>query len=267
MRVFFIILARDSRFVAKKIKELESLGHPYIVVCGQRVDHPRVIYRSPRGKYDAINYGLKFVPPATDIIVFNDVDTEMHNFEAALHIVQDERISLVFARVRVSEGPQTTFYTLLNPLRRRIPIAASGELMLLKKDALMSIIPLKACKAEDSYILFKILEKGKRAVFCEECYVTTQRTSEDKEEEAYKRRTVGGIYQALSMTKPPITVKLFYTLLPIFSPTLLILGKKGLYWMKGILYGFVDYTRGDKSASWKPTYGRHDRYQFHQQRS
>jgi hypothetical protein len=75
-----------------------------------------------------------------------------------------------------------------------------------------------------------------------------------EQEEVYKRRTVGGIYQALSMSKPPIMVRLFYTLLPFASPLLLILGRKGYYWAKGILSGYVDYARGDRSASWRQTY-------------
>jgi cellulose synthase/poly-beta-1,6-N-acetylglucosamine synthase-like glycosyltransferase len=203
-----------------------------------------------------MNFGLKFVPPTADVVVFNDVDTEIHNFEAALKVIEDPRISMVFAKVKVSEGPQLTFYKFLDPLRRRLPIAASGELMLVRKDVLTSITPLNACKAEDSFILFKILGEGGRAVFCEDCYVTTQRTTEDSEEEDYKRRTVGGIYQALAMTRAPVSVRLFYTFLPFVSPLLLLVGKKGLYWMKGILDGFVDYARGDKSASWKPTYNK-----------
>lgn len=255
MNVFFVVLARDSYFLAKKIEELDHLGQPYIIVCGEKVNHSRVVYRSLKGKYDAVNFGLKFVPPTADVVVFNDVDTQIHNFEAALKVIEDPRISMVFARVKVHEGPQLMFYKFLDPLRKRLPIAASGELMLVKKDALMNITPLRACKAEDSFILFKILGEGKRAVFCEECYVITRRTSEDREEEAYKRRTVGGIYQALAMTRPPVSVKFFYAFLPFVSPLLLIVGKKGLYWIKGILSGFVDYARGDKSASWKPTYG------------
>jgi UDP-glucose 4-epimerase len=31
-------------------------------------------------------------------------------------------------------------------------------------------------------------------------------------------------------------------------------GKKGYYWAKGILSGYVDYARGDRSASWRPAY-------------
>ena len=31
-------------------------------------------------------------------------------------------------------------------------------------------------------------------------------------------------------------------------------GEKGYYWAKGILSGYVDYARGDRSASWRPAY-------------
>lgn len=56
------------------------------------------------------------------------------------------------------------------------------------------------------------------------------------------------------MTRPPVIVKLFYTLLPFVSPLLLVLGRKGYYWTKGILLGYVDYARGDRTAAWQLTY-------------
>ena len=254
MNVFFLVLARDGSIIKKKIGELDSLGYPYVIVCGEKVDHSNVVYREPKGKYDAVNFGLKFVPSETDVIVLNDVDTEIHNFEAVLHLLQDRHVSLVFVKVHVKQGPQQMFYSFLDALRKRVFIAASGELMLIRYEILKSILPLKGCKAEDSYILFKVLEEGGKAAFSEECYVTTKRTTVAEEEEAYKRRTVGGIYQALSMTKPPVIVKLFYMFLPLVSPLLLILGKKGYYWTKGILLGYIDYARGDKTATWQPTY-------------
>jgi cellulose synthase/poly-beta-1,6-N-acetylglucosamine synthase-like glycosyltransferase len=254
MRVFFIVLARDASGIDKKARELTGLGYPYLIVCGEKVNHSNVVYREPKGKYDAVNFGLKFVPSDTEVVAFNDVDAEIHNFEKALGLLQDASVSLVFAKVHVGYGPQLKFYSFLDPIRKRIPIAASGELMLIKYEVLRNILPLKGCKAEDSYILFKVLEKGGKIVFCEECYVTTRRTTHAEQEEAYKRRTAGGIYQALSMTKPPVIVKLFYMLLPFISPLLLISGKKGYYWTKGILLGYVDYARGDRTASWKRTY-------------
>ena len=254
MRVFFVVLARDASAIDGKARELAGLGYPYMIVCGEKVNSPHVVYREPKGKYDAINFGLKFVPSDTDIVVLNDVDTEIHNFEGAIRLLRDDNISLIFVKVNVEHGPQLMFYSFLDALRKRIPIAASGELMLMKYEFLRSIMPLRGCKAEDSYILFKVLEKGGKAAFCEECYVTTKRTTHAKQEEAYKRRTVGGIYQALSMTRPPVIVKLFYTLLPFVSPLLLVLGRKGYYWTKGILLGYVDYARGDRTAAWQRTY-------------
>ncbi|MEM3702984.1 MAG: hypothetical protein QXX79_00975 [Candidatus Bathyarchaeia archaeon] len=255
MQVFFVVLARDASLVNKKIEELGRLGYPYVIVCGEKTNRPNVVYRAPRGKYDAINFGLKFVPDGVDVVVFNDVDAEIHNFDEALRLMGEEDADLVFAKVNVQAGPQLTFYSFLDSLRRRIPIAASGELMLVKYDFLKMINPLKGCKAEDSYILFKILENRGKVAFCERCFVTTKRTVSAEQEEAYKRRTAGGIYQALSMCKPPVMVRLFYMLLPFISPLLLLSGRKGFYWSKGIVLGFVDYMRGDKTAFWKPSYG------------
>ena len=254
MRVFFIVLARDASLLDRKLAELRNLGYPYVVVCGEKVNHQNVVYRAPRGKYDAINYGLNFVPEDVDVVAFNDVDAEIHNFDEALSFMNDNGADLVFAKVFVKEGPQMMFYSFLDAIRRQIPIAASGELMLIKYNCLKKISPLRGCKAEDSYILFKVLEKGGKIAFCEKCFVVTKRTVSAEQEEAYKRRTAGGIYQALSMCKPPVITRLFYTVLPFISPLLLLSGKKGFYWAKGILLGFVDYLKGDKTAYWKPAY-------------
>jgi hypothetical protein len=254
MRVFFVVLARDSCGIVGKIRELDGLGYPYLVVCGEKLEGANILYRPPKGKYDAMNFGLNFVPSDTDVIAFNDVDTEIHNFDGAVDLFKDEKVSLAFVKVNVREGPQLTFYSLLDSLRRRLPVAASGELMLVRRSFVEGFLPIKGCKAEDSYLLFKVLEKGGRAVFCERCYVTTQRTLRAEDEEAYKRRTVGGIYQALGLAKPPMTVKLFYIILPFVSPLLLLLGKKGFYWSKGILTGYADYLRGDRTTSWQRTY-------------
>jgi cellulose synthase/poly-beta-1,6-N-acetylglucosamine synthase-like glycosyltransferase len=154
----------------------------------------------------------------------------------------------------VKEGPQNLFFRILNPIRRKIQIAASGELLLIRRDVLERILPVKPCKAEDTYIVFKVLEYGYKTVFCEDCYAETERTKTAAAEEIYKRRTVAGTYQALAYTRPPCLVKLFYVFLPIACPLLLILGKKGYFWMKGILLGFLDYVRGDRSGFWEPTY-------------
>ncbi len=252
MSLFFLVLARDEKYVDKKIDELTRLAMPYLIVCGKKLNRPNVVYREPKGKSDAINFGLRFVPSKTDIVVLNDVDTEVHNFDAALSLLRDDSISLVFVKVEVKYGPQRAFYSFLDALRGRFPIAASGELMLVRHSYLKKILPLRECKAEDSYILFKVLEIGGKTVFCRECYVTTERTTYVEQEETYKRRTVGGIYQALSLTRPPLVVRFFYMLLPFVSPMLIILGRKGYYWTKGILLGFLDCSRGDRAASWTP---------------
>jgi len=254
MRVFFIVLARDRSGVEKKARELDGLGFPYLIVCGDKVNHPNVVHREPLGKYDAINFGSNHLPEDVELVGLNDVDTEIHDLEAALRLFNEENVSLVFVRVDVNSGPQVLFYSFLDALRARIPIAASGELMLMRRKVFKDILPLEACKSEDSYVLFKILEQGHKAAFCRECYVTTKRTANARQEEDYKRRTVGGIYQALAKTKPPAMVRLFYGILPFLSPVLLVSGRKGYYWAKGIILGFADYLRGDRAASWKPSY-------------
>jgi len=254
MRVFLIVLARDDTGVARKASELDKLGYPYVIVCGKKTDLRNTIYREPKGKYDAMNFGVGFVPVDTDLVAFNDVDTTIHNFAAGLDILKDQKIALVFAKIDVERGPQLSFYALLDQLRSKLPIAASGELMLIRYRVLRSIMPLKACKAEDTYMLFKVLEKGGRALFSNECHVSTKRTLRSEEEEQYKRRTVGGIYQALGLARPPAIVRFFYALLPFISPLLLISGRNGYYWTKGILLGYIDSLKRDRKGSWPATY-------------
>ena len=254
MNIFFLVLARDKRHVSEKIEELASLGMPYLIVCGESVGRPNVVYREPKGKYDAINFGFKFVPEDTDVVVLNDVDTRIVNFEAALQLSRLEYVDLVFVRVSVGEGPQNLFYGFLDSIRRRVLVAASGELMLIKYSVLKEIVPIRPCKAEDSYILFKALEYKHHCVFCEKCYVETERTKTAEKEEIYKRKTVSGIYQALAYSNPPYSIKFFYALLPFFCVLLLFSGSRGYFWTKGIISGFTDYLRGDRSGSWQQTY-------------
>jgi len=254
MKLFFLVLARDEKHIDEKIEELEGLRIPYLIVSGHKLNHPSIVYREPKGKYDAINFGARLVPFSTDITILNDVDTKIHYLQAALQHFERKKVALVFAKISVKEGPQKLFYIVLDFIRRRVPITASGELMLIRTDVLNNVLPIKPCKAEDSYILFKVLELKHEVVFCEECYVETERTKKIEKEEDYKRINVTGIYQALLYARPSFSIRVFYALLPWFSPLLLILGRKGYYWMRGILLGFVDYIRGDRTGIWQPTY-------------
>ena len=254
MQPFFVVLARDSKHVIEKIRELENLGFSYLIVCGENLNLPNVAFRAAKGKYDAINFAAQNLPRDAKIIAFNDVDTRIYNIEAALHDFRQTRASLLFAKLWVKEGPQVFLNALLDSLKKRILVTASGELMIVRRDILDKILPLEPCKAEDTYILFKTLEHRGKVVFCEKCYLETQRTINAQKEESYKRKTITGIYQALSYAKVSFGIKLFYVLLPFMSPVLLILGKKGFYSMKGILLGFLDFIRGDREGFWKPTY-------------
>jgi len=254
MRTFFLVLARDRKGVDEKIKELAHLGLPCLVICGERSDDPHVVYREPIGKFDALNFGAKLVAEDFDIVALNDVDTKIHNVKAGLKHFSSKDVALVFAKVSVREGPQKFFYVILDFIRKKVPIAASGELMLVRRKVLMDLLPVKPCKAEDTYVLYRILEAKHKVVFSEECYAETERTKSIEEEQVYKRRTVCGIYQALSYTRPPFLIKAFYTALPFASPFLLVLGKKGYFWMKGILLGLKDFMQGDRSGVWQTTY-------------
>ena len=232
-KCFFMVLARDAKNVPQKIAELETLNTPFIIVCGQKFNHPSVVYREAKGKWDAINYGAQFVPKDAETILFNDVDTSIHNFKFALECIRS-KADIVYCRVSVSEGPQVMFYRILNPIRQKFHICASGEFMLVKRKVFDTIIPVPPCIAEDSYILFRALELGYRAYFCIEAYVTTKRTSNLKDEKAYKARTTLGIYQALDYSKPSIIIRLFYYTLPVFSPLLFLAGENGVAWSDGI---------------------------------
>ena len=224
---------------------------PYLIICGEKTDYAHVLYRKAIGKYDALNFGIRFVPKDTDLVVLNDADTEIFGFKNALKQLEDKTIGLVFSKVVVKTGPQKTFYLFLDKLRSKIPIAASGELMIIRYKLLNKILPVKPCKAEDSYLLFKTLEFGYKINFCEKSFVVTERTKNGEDEVNYKRRTTTGLYQALSYTKPPAIVKLFYILLPLVSPLLLATGRKGYCWMNGIHLGFIDFLRGDNKGYWE----------------
>jgi cellulose synthase/poly-beta-1,6-N-acetylglucosamine synthase-like glycosyltransferase len=230
---FFIIPARNQQNVKEKIIELENMQVPYIIICGERVNHPNVVYREARGKWDAINFGSRFIPEDAEVVVLNDVDTRIHNFEHALSHLNGE-VDVVYCKVNVHGGPQVKFYKIADPIRKRFHIFASGELMLVRRDAFKRVLPIPPCIAEDSYILFKALELGYRAHFCTKTYVTTGRTTNAEEEGAYKARTTLGIYQALKYTKPPPWIRTFYKFLPTAALLLALAGEDGRAWMKGI---------------------------------
>lgn len=233
MDAFFLVLARNGRYIPDKIEELKGLGVPYVIVCGERLDRTNVVYREPEGKWDAVNFGSRFVPEGTDVVVLNDVDTTIHNLKHALSHLEKEA-GLVYCRVKVPRGPQVKFYKILDPIRKRLHVAASGELMLIKKEVFDRVLPVPACLAEDSYILFKALEMGYRAHFCTKAYVTTERTADAKQEEEYKARTTLGIYQALEYSRPPVLIRLFYKALPFMAPLLSLAGEDGRAWARGI---------------------------------
>ena len=230
---FYIVCARTRHNVKEKILELEQMPVPFLIVCGEQVDHPRVIYRSAMGKWDAINFASTYIPKNTSIIILNDVDTKIFNPQSALECFGSD-VDLVYCQVKVSIGPQAKFYRLLDPIRQAVHVCASGEYMLIKKSVFQSVVPIPPCMAEDSYILFKALELGYHAYFCTKTYVTTKRTLTCKAEEEYKARTTLGIYQALKYTKPSPLVRLFYLILPLASPLLLLAGDDGNAWAKGI---------------------------------
>jgi cellulose synthase/poly-beta-1,6-N-acetylglucosamine synthase-like glycosyltransferase len=233
IKIFFIVLARDGWGVEEKVVELEGMQASYVIVCGERMKYPNVIYREARGKWDAINFGSQFVPKDADVVVLNDVDTKIHNFEHALSHLKDGA-DIVYCKVNVSKGPQVKFYRIADPIRKRFHIFASGELMLMRRNVFERVLPIPPCIAEDSYMLFKALELGYHAHFCTKAYVTTDRTTNAKEEEVYKARTTLGIYQALKHTRPPPWIRAFYKLLPVVAPLLALAGEDGRAWMTGI---------------------------------
>jgi cellulose synthase/poly-beta-1,6-N-acetylglucosamine synthase-like glycosyltransferase len=249
---FFIVLARDSAFVSGKMEELERLGLHYIVVCGEKLDKPGVVYRPAIGKYDAINFAMvdNKIPEETKIVAFNDVDTRISGFEKMMSHFKNPEVGIVFAAELVREGPQRNFFTIFNPLRRLFPLAASGELMMIKREVLCRILPLKPCKAEDTYIMFKAIELGYRVIFCEDCFAETERTKTSRKEEIYKRKTVAGIYQAISFTRPPPIVRFLYTILPFAAILFVLTGRDGYHTLKGIWLGYLDFIRGDRSGTW-----------------
>lgn len=228
--------------VESKIREIESYGFPYLVVCGEEMAIDGVEFRRPIGKWDAINYGYRSVPDDTDVVAINDVDTTIHEMDSALSLTS--RFDLVYCAVNPGTGPQTSFYTFADPLRARLNLFASGELMMIRKRTLDKLIPIPACMAEDSYLLFKALELNFSVRFCREAYVTTLRTTTAAEEAAYKERTTLGILQALDYSRPSFAIRLFYLALPLFALPLMLMGENGHAWASGILSAVKLHTEG-----------------------
>jgi hypothetical protein len=253
---FFVVLARDRSFVKEKRTELEGLGVPFIIVCGENIQQPHVVFRAPVGKYDAINFVLQanLIPKNSEIVAFNDVDTKITGFNSMLQRFTDPKVGIAYATELVKEGPQRNFFNIFNPVRKLFPLAASGELMLMRTKLLHQILPLKPCKAEDTLIMFRALELGNKVVFCDNCFAETVRTKTGPKEELYKRKTVAGIYQAVSFTNPPPMVRLLYSMLPILAVLFMVTGRDGYYTFRGILLGFLDFKRGDRSGTWKTNY-------------
>lgn len=251
----FLVLARDGQGVDAKRDELRKLGFNYLIVCGEDLRGPDIVFRERLGKYDALNVGLSILLPQTDIILINDVDTRLHSIEAPLRFMEDDSVSMVFCKVDVASGPQRDFYRILDPLRSMLPIAASGELVIARSSALKKALPIPPTLAEDTWLLFKFHELGFRTVFFSSPGVTTQRTENLAEETQYKRRTVCGIYQSLAASRPGLSIQLFYGLLPFLAPTLILTGPSGLAWFRGIWLGLADFLKGSRSGKFGPIGG------------
>lgn len=243
-RVFFLVLARDGRMVEEKARELESKGFPFLVVCGEETGDDRVMFREAVGKWDAINYGYRHLPPGFDTIAINDVDTSIHELGHALALAS--KFDLVYCAVDPGGGPQSAFYAFADPLRSRLNLFASGELMVVRKRVLDELMPIPPCMAEDSYLLFKAMELHRRVRFCRATKVFTSRTKDPMEEVAYKERTTLGILQALDSSRPPVAIRMFYRSLPLLALPLALMGENGRAWSEGMLRAVRLHVEGSK---------------------
>jgi cellulose synthase/poly-beta-1,6-N-acetylglucosamine synthase-like glycosyltransferase len=242
------VLARNAKLIQTKIYEIERIGLPFIVICGENFPDSRVVQRAPVGKWDAINYGYGLIPRETDVVVLNDVDTEIHGLEHMLSSVV-EGSDFAYAAVRPSGGSQPKFYAIANPLNRVLKIFAMGELVVIRKKVLDNLMPIPPCLAEDTYLLFKAMELNYKVDFCEDAYVNTIRTSSISEEVLYKERTTLGILQALDYTRPPPWIILFYRSLPILAAMLMLGGEDGRAWARGIMRAIRLHIEGSNRTS------------------
>jgi len=248
MKPFCLVLARNANSIETKMNEIERLGLPFIVVCGETFDDPRVVHRPPIGKWDAVNFGCGHIPGETDVVVLNDVDTKVHGLEHMFSSVAGGS-DFVYAAVRPSGGPQPKFYSIANPLNRALKIFAMGELIVVRKKLLDKLMPIPPCLAEDTYLLFKAMELNYRVDFCEDAFVNTSRTSSMTEEVLYKERTTLGILQALDYTRPPPWIRLFYRSLPILAVMLMLVGEDGRAWARGIIGAIRLHIEGASRTS------------------
>jgi hypothetical protein len=243
-RVAVVVPARDRQGVEAKIAELEALGLDFVIVCGDPMEGDHILYRPPAGKYDAVNAGLAHMLARAEIVVLNDVDTRIEDLGGPVEALGRTGADMVFCRVAVASGPQREFYRLLDLIRDYVPVASSGELVVVRASSLAEVLPIPPTLTDDTWLLFKFLERGRRVVFWKGLAVSTRRTETFEEEAAYKQRNVYGIYQALALTRPGVTITMFYALLPFLSPVLLLAGPGGRAWCSGIWRGIGEFLRG-----------------------
>lgn len=103
---FFVVLARDRSYVDEKIAELKSLGVSFVIVCGEKIHQPHVVYRAPIGKYDAINFVLEanLIPKDAKIVAFNDVDTKITGFSSMLRQFENPKVAIAYATNQLKMG-------------------------------------------------------------------------------------------------------------------------------------------------------------------
>lgn len=249
--IFFIVLARTQEGVARKAAELEKLGMPFVVICGEKTNLPGVIFRQKKGKFDAINYAANFVNQKTKIVCLNDVDNKICNFEKALEKMINSGAGIVSCKIKVDSGPQVQFYPLMDKIRRYLPITSSGDLMLIRKEVFEQLLPVPPCKTEDNFLSFKAVKLGYKVLFVEDCWVETNKTSNLEEELHYKTRTLTGLYQAVSLSDATPMIRAFYFFLPFAAPLLLLQGKRGVAWTKGIIQGLANFLIGDREGAFE----------------
>lgn len=252
--VFVIVLDKTGRFIEYYLNFLRKIGASFIIISGAKHQDGTVIYRDPRGKYDVINYSLKFIPNNASIVIFLDADVIEPPIEECVRVFRENGLDLAFPALEILDNTRQRLFTrILDEIRRHLSlITANGEMMIIKADKLPYLLPLPPCKAEDTLLLFRALERGFRVEFLSNIHVKTIRPYYTLvDEELYKRRVTCGIYQALSMVKHlPALIRIFYKVLPLLSPLLIVLERTGISFAKGIIRGYCDYLLGDRSGAY-----------------